>query len=219
MRVLGFGILCSTWLTSLLATFLLTSPSWGASIKVKKVKGKSATVIFKDMTPEAGEVYQIADDGAEIESGSAGGQSRGRTLGLGGGFSSASGVSAFGIGGRYGWNSGIYEYGAIFNFLSGKTNISGGSLGSEGFTLGGFFDYNLTENRPGQDGIPAVTAQVVIGSTSGKSSTTIQLGGSYKWFALGTSTCLRADALLTSVSVDGVSDSLMGLQLGLQTYF
>jgi hypothetical protein len=209
-------------LTGFVIVILHSSLTWSAAIKVKKAKGKKATVVFQGMTPETGEVYQITSDEGEDEvsdtstsSGDSG--SREKTLSLGGGFTSLENTSGFGISARYGWNKKTLEYGGIFAFHSGSAGVTGVAV-NDAFALGGFLDYNLTPNRPGTTGIIALAGQGLYYSGS-ESTITIGGGGSYKWFGLGNATCIRADAFVNMSTYSSGSIMTMSIGLGLQTYF
>ncbi|MCM2282812.1 MAG: hypothetical protein NDI61_13310, partial [Bdellovibrionaceae bacterium] len=207
------------------------------TFKVLKMKGNKAVIqLPKGSTLEKGESYSIgtSTDG-ESSSTSAGGSSgpREQTLSMSsalftGSRSSSNGTStsitAIDLTGRYGWNKGIMEYGPLAEF----EYASASSVSTRTIEVGGFFDYNLVENKEGVDMVYGLGATASIGqsSTEGQPSTSIMNingGGQLKWFPFGHATAIRLDAGLNyeRQSVSGRTLTTTGLLIaaGLQTYF
>lgn len=211
---------------------LLATPANAQSFKVLKVKGNKAIIQFsRGETLEKGESYSVSGEGPS-ESGSSGG-ARGKTVSFSsdlftGSTSSGNGASSsrtsFDVAGRYGWNDGMMEYGPIASIAY----LSIGGASTRAIGVGGFFDYNLVENKPGVDLVYGAGAQAAIGQSSdsgGESGSlfTLDGGGQLKWFPFGHDTAIRLDAGLRyqRTSVSNITTTTTGLAIaaGLQTYF
>ncbi|MBX3017542.1 MAG: hypothetical protein KF767_06625 [Bdellovibrionaceae bacterium] len=215
-----------------LTTFALTTAAQAQSFTVKKVKGKQAIVQMTSGSFSEGQTVSVG--GGEASSsyssgGSAG--SRNKFIGLEGRFTStkvtvnnqSSTTTGIGLLATYGWNKLTMEYGVI----GGVTINSGGGSNSTDLEVGGVFDYNFTENRPGNDGILFVGANATFGSNSGgaTSTTTIKIYPhvGYKMFALGNATAIRFHLGMQLLQTSGGGASGSDTQplggVGLQTYF
>jgi hypothetical protein len=194
--------------------------------KVIKVQGRKAIVQFPDdARPRAGQMIDLSGGGAVSM---AGGDSSVRSTGargmiVGGSAElssltpsgSSTSVTRFGVEGRYGWNTGIMEYGGLATVA--YTSTTGSS--SRTLSAGGFFDYNLVPNTPGTEIVygGAVLARFgSIGSTAGSAEVTgtvmdLELGGQLKWFPLGTSVAVRGDLLYR---IESVSDTVKASAAG-----
>lgn len=169
------------------------------------------------------------------ESSSGGGGSDSRAMIVGGSAElknestsgSSSSTTSLGVTGRYGWNAGDMEYGA----LGGLTYASATGSSARLLEAGGFFDYNLVANTPGTELVYGLGLEGKFGSISstvGNAETTgtrmtFQGGGQLKWFPLGNSVAIRGDAVYryASNSSGGVSTNVSGLVIagGFYIYF
>lgn len=214
----------------LVLALLLASPSvFAQTFTVKRIKGKQAIIQLTSGTFYEGQSVSVDGDsstGAGVGSGSAGTGPRNNFLGFSTGFSSfkSGGATAtsLSLNVTYGWNKGTIEYGG----LGSISILSGVGSNSTTIGIGGLFDYNFKPNRVGQDGIFAVGVNGRYGTSSGgTSSTVLQIfpAASYKWFILGTPTCLRFDAGLeltqAKTGSTNSSDTQPKVLGGLQTYF
>ena len=137
-------------------------------------------------------------------------------------------TTAFTFDGRYGWNAGVMEYGALGFF--GYTSTTGRS--TRALLAGGFFDYNFVPNAPGTEIVYGVAAAARLGQyavTTGNaefSGTVMQLdvGAQLKWFPLGNTVAIRGDVLYRienigdSVKLSGTGTGLVA-RAGLYVYF
>lgn len=188
---------------------LLSSPAWAQSLKVIKVKGSQAIVNVNNGSVDVGQVIKIpaageaGDEELELTGGSTG--PRRHLIGIDTGeYRTGKDESPSGAGNtstyldlkaRYGWNTGIMEYGAI-----GALGLQDTGTGNQTtFGGGGYFDFNFTPNKTGNDkiwgaGIEGVYLNTALPSGGGN-STTLQFfpSGFFKWFILKTPTALRVD--------------------------
>jgi len=208
---------------------VLASPLLQAqTFNVKRVKGKQAIIQLTSGTFSEGQSVTVGgggDSSMSMSSGSGSTGPRNNFLGFDMGFSTAKAgtvtLTSLNLNVKYGWNSGSIEYGVLGAFGS----TSGGTESISSFGVGGMFDYNFSENRVGNDGIFLVGVQATYGTRNPGSATNITIfpAVGYKWFILGTPTCLRFDAgmQIVQTSVGGVStsDTQPNIVGGLQTYF
>lgn len=219
-----------------LVALALTSPlAQAQTFNVKKIKGKQAIIQMTSGTFTEGQSVTVGGGEAMTSSslsdsgGSSG--SRDNYLGLEAGFTSVkstntatppvtSTITSIDLTVKYGWNKGTMEYGVLGGFAS-----TSGGVSTSTFSVGGNFDYNFSENRPGVDGVMFVGIEASYGSTSPGSVTNITLYPSvgYKWFALGNATAIRFDAgmqmVQSSVSGKSTTDTQPAVGGGLAVYF
>lgn len=212
-----------------LVALALTSPlAQAQTFNVKKMKGKQAIIQMTSGTFTEGQSVTVGGGEAMTSSslsdsgGSSG--SRDNYLGLDFGFTSTKvgtvTATALALAIKYGWNKGSMEYGVLGGFAS-----TSGGVSTSTFSVGGNFDYNFSENRPGVDGVMFVGIEASYGSTSPGSVTNITLYPSvgYKWFALGNATAIRFDAgmqmVQSSVSGKSTTDTQPAVGGGLAVYF
>jgi hypothetical protein len=226
----------------IIGVVLLASSAHAQTFRVKKVKGNRAVIeLPKGVTLDEGSKYSIDASGVKEEMSLGDGSGTcAHTLGLEFVFSSTSvetktaiatsktNTSDFNVLGMYGWNTGQMEYGPILGLDWDKT----GSTSTRTFSLGGFFDYNLIPNKVGTDlvyGVGGVlslefgSSDNSIGSSSSTNGYEFRAGPFLKWFGLGSSTCVRGDAVLdydhTKTSTRETTETGIKLLAGLQTYF
>lgn len=204
---------------------LASSVASAQSFNVKKVKGKQAIIQMTSGSFSEGQNVTVGGGEASYSSGGSG--SRNKFLGLAGRFTSSKvgteTVTGIGLDVTYGWNKQTLEYGVI----GGVTINSGGGSNTTALRVGGVFDYNFSENRPGNDGILFASVQATYGTTSGGATNTTAIEIyphiGYKMFALGNATAIRfhvgMNIAQTSAGGASTSDSQPGAGLGLQTYF
>lgn len=190
--------------------------------RVVQAKGKRAIVEFPSGPPAPGTMVSVDGGGSMMSMGSGGG-SRQHTIGLSGSLISSSGGSAsstaIGVTGKYGWNTGVMEYGPQVSVLT----VTPGS--NSAFSVGGFFDYNLVSNTPTQTMVYGLGATLDFGSSSSggasSSTTSLFLGGNLKYFPFGVPVAVRADAGLgyrpASGSVSATTS--FGILFALQVYY
>jgi hypothetical protein len=221
------------------AVLCLAAQTQAQTLRVTKVKGNKAVVdIVKGRLTEGQTVTAGSDEldfGSSTRSSNSGTSStgpRGHFVGGTGSFSmakpagSSSTLTSINANALYGWNPGNQmEYGGILSFGS----TSGGTGGSStSFAGGGKFDYDFTNNKAPVEGIISAGAEATIGSAStgnggSVSQITVFPMASYKYFILGTPTCVRADAGLKFVQSSGsgnsTSETNPAVNIGLFTYF
>lgn len=219
-----------------LATIVLFSLGANAqTAKVVKVSGKKAIVQFPDdARPRVGQTIDLGGGGGGDMGGGGGGGGGSRATIIGGS-AALSSLSAGGgssttqleVNARYGWNNGTMEYGPIGTL----TYASSTGSSSRVLAAGGFFDFNLVPNTPGNDMVYGLGAQGQFGSTStsvGNAEVTgtqmmFQGGGQMKWFALGNTVAIRGDAVYRYISNSsgGTSTNTTGfvVQGGFYIYF
>lgn len=215
-----FKILASV---TILLGLLTTTTSFAQQAKVLKVQGRKAIVQFpEDSRPRVGQVLDLG--GPVSMDGSSGMSATGdRSMIIGGSAilsnltpsgASTSGTS-FGVDGRYGWNKGIMEYGAI----GGITYYTTTGASSRRLEAGGFFDYNLVPNTPGTEIVYGGAALGKLGSLSSTAGNneisgtlmTLEVGGQLKWFPLGNTVAVRGDVLYR---MESISDTVKAMSSG-----
>lgn len=209
-----FKILASV---TILLGLLTTTTSFAQQAKVLKVQGRKAIVQFpEDSRPRVGQVLDLGGP-VSMDGGSGSAPTGDRSMIIGGSAElsnlTRSGATTsdtrFGVEGRYGWNTGIMEYGAIGNVTYYTTTGSS----SRRLEVGGFFDYNLVPNTPGTEIVYGGAALGKFGSLSFSAGNnelsgtlmTLEVGGQLKWFPLGNTVAVRGDVLYR---IESVSDTV-----------
>jgi hypothetical protein len=200
--------------------------------KVEKVKGNKAVIEFSGAGLSAGRNYSFGGSSSSEDGAATGGA---RRYVVGGNFdlqyltytsTALAGASSkdnlIGLLGRFGWNFEGYEFGFIMGYTNTETSSSNYSL----IKAGGFFDYNLTANRAGENSVYGASAEASYGSiTSSAGGSVLGVYASMfaKWFVFGPSTALRMDlgysydkGTFTSYSTTSQGLAVRG---GLATYF
>lgn len=187
------------------ALLLLTLPlllsstnAFAQKIKVKRVKGKQAVVEFSGGHLQTGQVYELASD--EYSDSSSSGGSRKYVINLSASLSStkddgpsAENVTALELKTRFGWNLGHIELGPVFT-LKSEAKSTNSSL----ITIGGFADYNLLSNSPGEAFLYGVGGYLSMGQEdrgAGSKNDLMNLfaGPFVKWFPGGGNFAFRGD--------------------------
>lgn len=231
----------------MLLTLALSLPAYAQNVRVTKVSGKKAIVVRESGPPlkvgmlltGGGDEFNESDLDSNVATGRSSKSMGSRTNTIGGSASlsttsnSSSGTktsgTAINLSAYYGWNKKIMEYGPRFNLRRTSSTVGSTSSSSTAFGLGGFFDYNFSPNVPGKEMLYAAgaTLDYLSASTSGggSSASTIDffIGPALKWFPLGNSVALRADAGLdyARTSANSVSSTATTflVRAGLQVYF
>ncbi|MEK6773428.1 MAG: hypothetical protein AABY64_05780 [Bdellovibrionota bacterium] len=198
----------------MLLCLIVTQKLMAASFTVKKVKGRNALIEYTGPLIENGQTYKIAR-GEE----SSGNNHRGnfailREISFSNLGTTISGVSAgrasrlsFILG--YGWNHENIEYAPLL----GLSTVDTGNGSNMTFTLGGIFDYNFQHNVPEIKSVLGMGTELTYAKTNAAnggdspSTTGVFLGGFWKWFVFGTSTCLRMDLGYQYSKSSGISES------------
>lgn len=211
---------------------LFSTPALAQKLTVTKVKGNQAIVNVSGGKLEVGQSIDLSgDEEPDFSEGGSGGGSRAHVIGLSGSLRSAENDvngnkitrTLVDFTGSFGWNKQTTEFGLIA--LLGMTD--GNGVNTTKFGGGGFFDFNFTPNRPGNDMIFGLGIQATYASTSGSgvSSSTMAAvpSGFLKWYALGNSTAIRFDLGYSYAQTEGngnkVTDSGFGLAVGFGVYF
>lgn len=201
------------------AATVLVSPNLASAqtAKVIKVQGRKAIVQFPDEArPRVGQTIDLGgpvsiDGSSSSRSTSVNTGDRGTIIGGSTELSSlsvsgdSSSTTTLTFDGRYGWNEGIMEYGAV----GGLTYFSTSATSRRRLDAGGFFDYNLVPNTPGTEIVYGGMALAKFGHISSTTGTTertgtvltLEVGGQLKWFPLGNSVAVRGDVLYRMESV------------------
>ena len=176
------------------------------TLTVKKVKGSQAIVEVANGAVNVGEKFDLGggSGGDDLEMTASSTGPRKRVIGITTGEmfigksdtgTASNNSTTFNLNMRYGWNHGVTEWGAIG--ILGLEDTGGGS--NTTFGGGGFFDWNLKLNKPGNDMLfgasAAGTYQITNVPNGGSAINMWQLfpSGFMKWFVLGTPTCIRFD--------------------------
>ncbi|NUN04356.1 MAG: hypothetical protein HUU57_01225 [Bdellovibrio sp.] len=217
------------WLLTLsLLTF--ASFAFAQKIKVKRVKGNQAVVEFSGGTLENGQVYELAGDDF-VGTDSSTPSSRNNLLGLRFSFINTKSDAAnsqnetdMRLDAQYGWNFGTFEIGPVVTYNSDQS----GNVTTTSLVFGGFADYNLIPNMPGEVFVYGLGAQGGFGQsdsgTGQKRDVMLILAGPFaKWFPTGQNFGLRLDlSYMYLKSSGGTTDTtLTGLAFGAEvvTYF
>lgn len=131
-------------------------------------------------------------------------------------------TTAYGISGRYGWNQQQYEFGPMASISYYKVGSISASETTK-YLFGGFFDFNLIPNKPGEDFIFGGYAEGSVGSSkvgaSNKSVTIMTGGGFVKWFIFSPMLAVRANVLYSNEKQDSASRNTTGVEVGINHYF
>lgn len=216
------------WSTLFLAFLTLPLGLQATTITVKKVKGNSA-VIEMSSPLEAGKSYSLEGDAITLQTDySTQFKSRFNSISLGLDVNMISGnkvvdnTAAFKM--RYGWNHRSFEFGPIVNI---EVYDKGFGTNTD-YLLGGYFDYNYTDNKAPRDLIYGPTMQLLLGNrsfdTGGSAQITqAQLGGFITWFINESPVALRSEAtyLYRRVNASSAETTLSGFttQIYLMYYF
>lgn len=212
------------------AAMFIYVPTQAQQIRVEKIRGSRAVIQFSgDLIP--GKTYSLVAPSKNAKGGK-------RNYSLAGSLSFSNSTFQSTLGGGssphkdftiavlFGWNFETYELGPILSYRNLDSDYSGAHYSM--FSTGGFFDYNLSPNRPGVSHIFGATAEATMGSSNaanGNNSSSMDffVGGFYKWFGLGESSALRGDLGYdySKTSFSGGSATLQGFQLrgSIATYF
>lgn len=208
-----------------LLSLTVSSSALAQQAKVIKVQGRKAIVQFpEDARPHVGQAIDLSGGAVSISGEShSGGASGPRAMIIGGSAElssltpsgSSNSYTRMSFDGRYGWNTGIMEYGAIGTFSYSSTTGSS----SRKIEAGGFFDYNLVPNVTGTEMVYGgmATAKVgQLGFTAGSAEQTgtlmtLEVGGQLKWFPLGNNVAVRGDVLYR---IENVADNVKSMATG-----
>jgi len=193
----------STLLFSIMVVFMYSHSLYAFKITVKKVKGNNA-IVETDTPLEEGQTYDLANDpvSSNVDYGSNAVKIRKNSLSFGANFESVrsdlSQSTQFNLQVRYGWNFSSLEFGAMV--AASGVDVGAGSTNS--LLAGGYFDYNLVNNREPNNMIYGPFVLLATGSTqypsssTGGSSTKIESNaGGFLTYFLGTSnTAIRGEA-------------------------
>ena len=216
-----FKILASV--TAIIGLFVTTN-AFAQQAKVLKVQGRKAIVQFpEDSRPRVGQMLDIGGP-VSIDGGAGKSHATGdRAMIIGGSAElsnltpkgASSSATRLGLDGRYGWNKGEMEYGAV----AGITYYSTTASSNRHLEVGGFFDYNLVPNTPGTEIVYGGAAVAKFGSLSSSAGNnaisgtlrTLEVGGQWKWFPLGNTVAVRGDVLYR---IESVSDTVKAMATG-----
>ncbi len=213
------------------AISLISSQAFAQKIKVRRVKGNQAVIEFTGSPLRAGQTYDL---GASDELAPSSGESpRHYVVSLDFNLSNTkSNVANSGsrtlmdLNARMGWNLGTFELGPLFSYrsepgINDSTNTT--------FSLGGFLDYNIITNIPGEPFIYGLGAQgnfgqTEAGSTSAKNDVFSVLAGPFvKWMPTGGPVGFRVDGTYvyqrTSTTSGNIATTGFSLFGGLLAYF
>ena len=212
----------------ILVALLMTSPSWGQKIKVRKVKGNQAVVDFSGEALQMGQVYELNSGGFADPTSSG---TRDHVIGLQASFQSgkydsvgAKSITTINLVGRYGWNHGNFEFGPMASYTSDNT------LGTTTSTMqgGAFGDYNLVPNSAGEVFVYGAGGLAGFGTRDNGSGSSTSLmsfaaGPFVKWFMLSGSFAIRFDGLYeydkSSGNAADTTYSGFKLMAGISSYF
>ena len=225
-------------LTTLFLSLILAGHAYaGERAVVQQMKGRRAIIQFeKDIPFSVGQkVYLSSEDGTElgIRKELRNPLERKNLIGLTTAFENQeyevkSGstkvkttVTAYEVAARYGWNMEQYEFGPLATMSYSKQK--GGSESSR-YTIGGFFDFNLIPNKPGEDFIFGAYGEGSIGNTKAasvsRSLTNLTGGGFVKWFFLSPMLAFRANLYYSyEMQSNDATQTSTGLGVGLSHYF
>lgn len=213
------------------ALSIFTSEAYAQKIKVRRVKGNQAVVEFSGSPLRAGQTYELGASDELVPS--TGESPRNYVVSLDLNLSNTkSNIANTGsrtlidLNARMGWNFGTFELGPIFSYqsepgINDSTNTT--------FSLGGFLDYNIITNIPGEPfiyglGVQGNFGQTEAGATSEKNDVISILSGPFvKWMPTGGPVGFRLDgnyvyqrSATTSGNIATTGFSLFG---GLLAYF
>lgn len=209
------------------ALFAFSSWCFAQKIKVQKVKGNQAIVEFSGGTLQSGQVYELT---SEDFSESAPSPSRKYLVNLDMSLfntkSDAVGAkseTSYVFSGKLGWNLGSIEVGP-----SAAYSHSSGSVTMSNFSVGGFADYNLIANTPGEIFIYGVGGTSSFGQLDADGRTMdilyASVGPFVKWFPTGGSNGFRVDAGYSYQKTSGgttgdTTTTGLGITVGVSSYF
>ncbi|MFV8258026.1 hypothetical protein ACNQKP_09475 [Bdellovibrio bacteriovorus] len=214
----------------LILLLAFSSSAFAQKIKVRKVKGSQAIIDFSGGSLAPGQVYELAPDEFGDTTMS---QSMRRYLiavsfDLTNTKSDAAGASNetdIAISGRFGWNYATYEFGPLASYAADAT----GSLTSTLFKFGGWADYNMIANTPGEIFIYGLgglfdIGQLDNGAGSKRDIMEFFAGPFVKWFPTGSNVGFRLDGGYVYQKQSGgvASDNVvsgLAMQAGLMGYF
>lgn len=216
------------FILSTLVVLAFSSESLAQKIKVRRVKGNQAIVEFTGGNLEAGRVYELTAD--DFNSTSTGGSARqyvaAVSMSLKNTKSDATGAqneTDITMAGQFGWNLGSYEVGPLGVFAS-----SAGGYTTSSYKLGGFLDYNMIANAPGEVFLYGIGGTLTVGQSDNGLGVKSDLmgftvGPFAKWFPTNNDIGVRIDlGFIYEKSSGGSSDvtvSGVNSSLGLITYF
>ena len=175
-----------------------SSSAFAQKIKVRKVKGNTA--IVESTSPLApGAVYDlISQDQFGEDSGPA---TRKHFVGVNLVFANtksdapnSTNATSMNLLGRFGWNRGTWEVGPLVQMVMTHAN----DVTATTWKVGGFADYNLSQNITGEAFIYGMTGWGAFGNEDRGNGTKMDLvdvfgGGFVKWFPNSGSACFRID--------------------------
>lgn len=215
----------------IMALSIFAPETFAQTIKVRRVKGNQAVVEFSGSPLRAGQTYDLGSSGDLVPS--SGETARHYVVGLDFNLANTkSNVANSGsqtlidINARMGWNLGTFELGPTFSYVS-EPGINDST--NTTFSLGGFVDYNIITNIPGEPFIYGLGAQGFFGQTEAGSTSTkndvfsVLTGPFVKWLPTGGPVGFRVDGTYvyqrTSSSGGDVATTGFSLFGGLLVYF
>lgn len=132
-------------------------------------------------------------------------------------------TTSYSLSGRYGWNQQRYEFGPM-GTLSYQKKGSVASSEINRYSFGGFFDFNMIPNKPGEDFIWGAYGEAEIGNskiaTSSKSLTLLTGGAFVKWFIFSPMLAVRLNGFYSNekqANTDATNTT--GVQFAISHYF
>ena len=213
-ETMKFKLFSGTTCTLFLIVLISTNLALAEKIKVKKVKGNSA-VVETDFPLEEGQTYELANEplSGNVDYKVSSLKVRQNSLSFGSSFeyvkSDLSQNSEFNLQVRYGWNFSNIEIGVS----ALASSVDQGAGGTTSILAGGYFDYNLVNNRDPNSFIYGGFVLLATGSTqypssqTGGSSSKIEsnVGGFLTYFLGGTNTAVRAEAFYNYQQINTTS--------------
>ena len=199
---------------------------------IQQMKGKKAILLFKNDIPfSVGQVVFITSaEGEELGLSKENRNllQRKNSISLTGKFSNLSQdgekSTELSLSLRYSWNWSNFEFGP--DITISNTDANDVTTATTGF--GGYVDYNLSENVPGQDFVWGLTARALMGNVTEKSdlgtnrsnSTILDAGVQAKFFKLSQVLALRTELVYEVQKVKDQKDTTGFIfNIGLQNYF
>lgn len=194
---------------------------------VQQMKGKRAILQFeKDIPFSVGQrVYLNSEDGSEIgvRKELRNPLERKNSINFSAELSSTdtspTATTTYAISARYGWNMSKYEYGPLGTFTYAKASSE-----LSRYELGGFFDFNVIPNNPGEDFIWGGYGEGTIGNSkvaNTNKSLTVFTGGAFaKWFIFSPMLAFRINAFFSNEKQANTdARNTTGFEFGLSHYF
>lgn len=185
-------------LTVLFLTF--STQALAQKIKVRRVKGNQAVIEFSGGSLHPGQAYELVQD--EFSDGGTPGSSR-RHYMINLNFAientkadstGATSDTDIALAGRFGWNLEQFEFGPTVSFAADQT----GSITVNTYVFGGFLDFNLIQNVPGEIFIYGLGGAGGFGQREGNGSSQSIMNFTampfVKWFPFGGDVGFRFDA-------------------------